>query len=146
MAATVEPPRYSTALMAYVRELRRAGWEIRAIQRVIRDEGHPNVPGRETILRWTNEHYANSKRRKQRRHYASVNAANATFRLSSEQPEYKDAFARRLREEGVPVSSIAKVMRVVFRSPPCEETLRTRFMDGGRATGMADPATQQEMT
>ncbi len=106
--------RYPAAAAARARELRDAGWSIdRCRDLIAREFG--SRPTFHTFKRWTDPAYQRSRdadvarRRRLRTDYSFrlVKGGDATV-------EYQAAFIRRLRSEGVAVSGIAKVCRVVF--------------------------------
>jgi hypothetical protein len=82
--------RHTTLVVARAVELADVGWTAGQIPGVL-DRELGVRPTRETVLRWTNARYAERARVR--------------------------AFIRRLRSEGVPKSSIAKVCTVLFGEP-----------------------------
>lgn len=103
-------------IVTEARALVAAGWPAQTASRILKERHDVYVSGR-TILAWTNPAQAKRDRDRRRRFDAHRSREQANFRLSSDAPAYKEAFVERLREAGVPRSSIAKVCGVVFGEP-----------------------------
>jgi hypothetical protein len=107
--------RYQAATLIRAQELHAAGWPIVKIADLLERELGAR-PCRDTILGWVDPAYAQRRDMRQQRYNTRRWAARWTFQLGGERmsTEYRAAFARRLRDEGVPVESIARVCGVVF--------------------------------
>lgn len=109
--------RWPGSVVAEARRLAEGGWTTGQIARLIGNR-HGKQPSRNTVLRWVDP--AHTAKENQRRCESNRIewAERWTFTLgSAKSPEYRQAFIRRLRTEGVPASSIAKVCTVVFATP-----------------------------
>jgi hypothetical protein len=95
------------------RRYKTAGFNIAEICRIIERE-HGRCPSRGTVTYWVDDRYREQRLERTKRRMSLENARTATFRLSSNTPEYQAAFIRRLRAEGTPWQSIVKVCNVVF--------------------------------
>jgi len=107
-------------------QLRAAGFSAPAILRRFERAGG-RTPSLFTIYAWTDPRRAETARQSAIRWKAQQSAANATFALRSDRSEYRVAFMRALHDEGVPLKSIARVHRVVFREPIDEKTVKRRL-------------------
>lgn len=109
--------RYDTSTIVEVKRYAEAGWSQREIRRVMLRE-HGFAPSFETISKWLNEDYAEKARARVRRSELKVRAQRWSFRLPGrggvQTKEYQDAFIRRLDQENLASTSIAKVCNVVF--------------------------------
>lgn len=109
--------RYPASAIAKARHLRGAGWSLADVGRFL-EEDLGSRPSRSTVMRWTNPVREEKQREHGRRHAARRNAERASFRFpGNRSPEYRAAFMRRLRDEGMPHESIARCCRVVFDDP-----------------------------
>lgn len=104
---------YTVATMLRARELRTDGWSHADIARLIEQETGRR-PSRDSVRRWTDEKYRERKNAQVAESQRVAAARAAGYRLPSDAPEYRAAFILRLRAEGVPWSSIARVCCVVF--------------------------------
>lgn len=123
---TREP--YPIATMQRVRELHEGGWPPSRIRRFLADEGH-DVPSRTTIYEWVNAEYKARQMRAKRDQKAARLATRTEFRLRHTRPESQHAFMVRLRREGVPCATIAKVCGVVFGVRLSAGEVRERLRD-----------------
>lgn len=109
--------RHSTDVMVRAIELRNAGWRPGEIPRILNRE-FGVCPSRNTIQRWLNPAYAERERLRMKQVNADRWASKWSFNLLARAtPDYKVAFIRRLDEEHLAATSIAKVCRVVFDEP-----------------------------
>lgn len=135
MATTADTPttdgrrQYPVGTMLRAREHHDAGWKTSQIPALLEREGlgRPSV---NTIYLWVHptQHERNVNAMRLRK--ARMAAQSASFRLSGQSAEYHLAFMARLRQEGIPCSSIAKVCRVVLgldmSREQCRDLLRSR--------------------
>lgn len=107
--------RYPAAIAIQARELHDSGWNACEIRRILRQE-HGLQIAETTIRRWTDADFARRRDESNRRHSVKVRAQQWTFALPGAQvsPEYRAAFMARLRQERVPMTSIAKVSTILF--------------------------------
>lgn len=113
LTATDGRRQYPVTTMLRAREHHAAGWKVAQIPGLLEREGL-GKPSVNTIYLWTNPAYRESRIASMRLRNARVVAQGASFQLHGRSPEYQLAFMTRLRQEGIPCSSIAKVCRVVL--------------------------------
>jgi hypothetical protein len=120
--------RYPVKVAARARELRTLGWSSGRIQRILEQEFGVR-PSRQSVLRWADDEYADRVRQQVRAGNLQRWSTMWTFELGGSRPsdEYQEAFIRRLRDQGVPYSSIAKVCNVVFAGRWTEDRVRWLF-------------------
>jgi FAD/FMN-containing dehydrogenase len=114
MSASRSP--YPAPMMREARDLHSAGWTPGQIRALFARRGLDRVPTEYTIRLWTHPDYRQAQHRSHRRWQARATADRGRFRLHSDSVEYLAAFARKLRDEGVPRSAIARVLTVVTGS------------------------------
>lgn len=114
---------YPMPLVSEARRLGRAGWTGVDIQGIMRSEHGVEIPHR-TVSRWLNDESAEADRVRNKERKRVQNAAAASFQLKGSSPAYQQAFVKRLRGEGVPSTSIAKVCSVVFGEPWSRDRVR----------------------
>ena len=107
--------RHPAKIAARAVEHREAGWPVSQI-RVLLNQEFGVKPSADSIKRWTGVTYAAKSRERMAKRHLSDWQGRWQFRLAGPQhtPEYAGAFVRRLRAEGVPVATIARVCRVVL--------------------------------
>lgn len=106
--------RYPVRVASRARELRESGWSVRQIRDLLGREENVR-PALTAIARWTDPKYAERSRERQARWLREKRAeAGYSFAVNGNSPEYQAAFIRRLRDEDIAISAIAKVCRVVF--------------------------------
>lgn len=106
---------YTAPLVQQARRYADAGFNASEIQRMLRDE-HGQAPSHHTIRTWIDADCLARKRDRIRRWQEKNRTTASKFRLPSQTLAYQEAFIRRLRTEGVPCASIAKVCNVLFDS------------------------------
>lgn len=112
--------------MNRARQLAATEWKPTAIQRVLEREGH-GQPCLSTIRRWIDAEYAQRCARQQAAFAVVKRASSARFRLKGESPEYRVAFMRILRAQGVSCRAIGVVHGVVFGDGLSEWQVRQAF-------------------
>jgi hypothetical protein len=112
--------------MLRARELHEAGWKSGQIPAMLEREGLGR-PAPNTVLRWVNPGYRMRQAQGAQQWNRQAGVSAATFLLSSRTPEYQLAFMQRLRREGIPCSSIAKVCRVVLGLNVSREYVRDQL-------------------
>lgn len=122
---------YTAPVVAQARQYAAAGFGVREIQRLLERE-IGRRPTDYTIRRWLNDGQRQHENARVQAEKTRRRANGATFRLSSNAPAYQHAFIRRLRAQGVPCASIAKVCTVVFDRSWSEYQVR-RFLKGDAA-------------
>lgn len=120
---------YPVAMMTRAQAFAEAGWPLSQIPGLLEQENFTR-PAVTTVYRWTRPGYADRQREWVRANNEKRYTAAATFRMMGSSVTYQTAFAQLLLDEGILVSSIAKVMRVVFDSSPSQDTLRVWLADG----------------
>jgi len=125
--------RYSIAEVTRIRELRDAGWTLKEIQRLHERETGVRI-STHTINRWTNpseaaKHNARSRKWKRIKLNESITGRmpGANTRLSG---DFKLIRAGALRDLGVPLPSIARMMNFDFR-----EDITARQLERALETG-----------
>lgn len=132
-------PTYPVAMMQTARRLREAGWPWARIQDLVEAE-HGRRPSYGVVRRWCDENYRLRHNKSASRYSSIRKAREATFRLGGgAQPSevYRDAFIRRLLDEGVTAAAVVRVCRVVLPDTGVTEDLvRTlrRSADTARRT------------
>lgn len=128
MSTTLEDGRrqYPVTTMLRARELHAGGWKSGQIPDLLEREGLGR-PAPNTVLRWINPGYRMRQALGMQQWNRQMSASTASFLLSSRTPEYQLAFMQRLRREGIPCSSIAKVCRVVLGLDVSREYVRDRL-------------------
>lgn len=116
--------RYDLADMRRVKDLGEAGWSHREIRRILMKEDG-TAPSLDTITRWLSPRYAASAQ-------ARALRANARYRErrgysfhfpGQKTQQFQEAFIKRLDDEGLAATSIAKCARVVFARPWTREAV-----------------------
>jgi hypothetical protein len=125
MSARIEYP-VSTMLRAI--ELREGGWELERVRELLTAEGL-GAPTTKTIQRWVDPDYAERQAEFGRRAHRRFGASRARFRLSSNTPEYRLAFLRTLREQGLSCQALGVVHGVVFGERLSEWQVRNLFSE-----------------
>lgn len=109
--------RHKTDVMARAIELHAAEWKPGQIPRIL-DHEFGVRPSRDTILRWVDPSYAEKVRTRMRgintKRWAALWRFNLLERAT---PECQAAFMRRLDEQDLAATSIAKVCTIVFGEP-----------------------------
>lgn len=129
-----KPLQYPVASMHRAIEHYEAGWKPTRIREMLRQEGL-GYPSLSTIYVWVNPDYRQRCLRAARDRQAKASAETARFRLSSLAEEYQQAFMVRLRREGIPCASIAKVCGVVFGVRLSVAEVRERLREIGPPNG-----------
>lgn len=127
MSTTLDGRRqYPASTLTRAREHFAAGWKTTQIPGLLEGEGlgHPSV---NTIYQWCYPVQRDRAVDAMRARKARDAATSATFRLSGQSAAYHLAFMQRLRREGIPCSSIAKVCRVVLGLDVSREYVRDRL-------------------
>jgi hypothetical protein len=111
--------------MARARELYDAGWGYRKITRLLANELGVQV-SHDTVKRWTDPEFARRARERATARNRRVWSARWEFQLGGARPsdEYRVAFMRRLRSEGVSCAAVGKVCGVVFGQPLTHHQVR----------------------
>lgn len=103
------------AAVTRAREMFAAGWTPKQIHGYLHAQG-VTVAYR-TVHSWVNPDAYEKALARNRARKARQRAQDARFRAYGVTPEYRTELARRLRDSGVPVTSIAKTMTVLFEEP-----------------------------
>ena len=113
-------PRYTGRVVAFAKSLHEGGWGVTAIRRMVGEEFGVPQPSANAVRLWVDPAWAERRRESQRREMRKRYAADAKFRFSCPNAgtvEYREAFVRRLADEGVSVRSIPRVLAVMFDEP-----------------------------
>ncbi len=139
-------PIYTAAAMNRARELAASDWKAPAIRRILEQEGygHPSV---DTVRGWIDPVYAANCAARQTAVKRVKRAQTARFRLNGRTPEYRLAFMRVLRSQGVSCRAIGVTHGVVFGEALSEWQVRQAFGGhdpkvtniGREANAAADP-------
>lgn len=117
---------YSAKVVSTARRLRKAGWSYRQIVEILERE-HGVKPARQTVMTWTDEEYAERTRETRRRAHRREWRDRWEFKIATGDrlsQEYREAFVRRLADEGVRPPDIARVTAVVLPEPISEDRVR----------------------